>query len=75
MSPVIECCVRNLSAERRERLGDAECDLRIRPCLEHCGVCRETPFRVLDGDLLVGGELRIDDRVDQTHADREGTPE
>lgn len=56
MPPVIECCVRNLADDRRERLRDGDCTLRVRPCLEHCGICRKTPFEAVDGDLLVGDE-------------------
>lgn len=54
MPTVIEYCVRNVDDERRRRLRERAETVRVRPCLEHCGTCRNEPFRIVDGDLVTG---------------------
>lgn len=54
MPTVIECCVRNVCDEREQRLRDGDGTVHLRPCLEHCSVCRTEQFLVVDGELRVG---------------------
>lgn len=54
MLSVVECCVRNVDDEYRQRLGTIDATVRVRPCLEHCGTCRDEPFLVADGELVTG---------------------
>lgn len=63
MVSLIECCVRNVDDGVRRRLREGDNTVRVRPCLEHCGVCRVRPFLVVDGELVTGHHL----------PDREGT--
>jgi uncharacterized protein YuzB (UPF0349 family) len=32
-------------------------DIRERRCLEHCGICRDRPFILVDGQLVEGTAL------------------
>lgn len=54
MSSVIECCVRNVAEEDLRRLEAENETVRVRPCLERCGTCRDEPFLVVDGDPVTG---------------------
>lgn len=54
MPTLVECCVRNVTDECKQRLRDGDGTVRVRPCLEHCGVCRTEQFLVVDGELRVG---------------------
>lgn len=68
MQPIIECCVRNVSKEHEHRLREGDGVVRLRPCLEHCGVCRTEQFVVVDGELRVGDKWRL---VDESGGDAE----
>jgi|AntRauTorcE11898_2_1112593.scaffolds.fasta_scaffold33858_2 uncharacterized protein YuzB (UPF0349 family) len=56
MPSVIECCVRNVCDERERHLRDGDGAVRVRPCLEHCSVCRTERFLVVDGELRVSDD-------------------
>lgn len=57
MGRIIECCVRNVDEGVSERMRAGEDTVRIRPCLERCGVCRDRPFLVVDGELITPRHL------------------
>lgn len=57
MGRIIECCVRNVDNGVSDRLREGDDAVRIRPCLERCGVCRDRPFLVVDGELVIGRHL------------------
>jgi len=48
---MIEACACNIDREHRAGLSDLAENVRIYPCLEHCGICHRTPFLVVDGEL------------------------
>lgn len=57
MGRIIECCVRNVDNGVSDRLRESGDAVRIRPCLERCGLCRDRPFLVVDGELVIGHHL------------------
>lgn len=69
MGRIIECCVRNVDNGVSDRLREGDDAVRIRPCLERCGVCRDRPFLVVDGELVIGRHL-----PEPEDAGRDGVP-
>lgn len=54
MSPVVECCMNNLTPSGQKVLDESNCDVRFSFCLDRCGRCHEEPFLVIDGEPISG---------------------
>lgn len=57
MPPTVEYCLSSHDADLDSLWDECDADLRERRCLEHCGICRDRSFAVVDGDLVVEPEL------------------
>lgn len=57
MSQVIEYCHcnRDLEAEFSHVNDDIEFEGQL--CLEHCGICRNQDFAVIDGQVVMGEDI------------------
>lgn len=54
MPPTVACCLHNVTAEFRALARDADVRFRPAPCKEHCGICHDGPFLVVDGEVRTG---------------------
>jgi len=54
MPTTVEYCLSSCNTDLA--VGD-DVALRERRCLEHCGICRQRPFVLVDGRLVVEPEL------------------
>lgn len=51
MVKLIEYCLSNVNDAQRDRLQNHD-RIREYPCLEHCGICCDHAFLVIDGSLV-----------------------
>lgn len=58
MNPIIEFCISNLGSGGYEALQvleeDADLDIVEYGCLDHCGLCGETLYALVNGDVVTG---------------------
>lgn len=58
MRPIIEFCQSNLSAGtlrvKEELEKDLSLDVIDYGCLGHCGECYESPYALVNGELVIG---------------------
>ena len=56
MNPIIEFCISNLGAGGYEAMQvleqDPELDIVEYGCLDHCGLCAETIYALVNGDVV-----------------------
>lgn len=57
MLPTVECCISNRNQDLRSVLDRDDVEFRERRCLEHCGICRNGSFAVVDGRLVTAPDL------------------
>lgn len=69
MTDLIEYCLCNVADDQRDRLRTLEC-AREFTCLEHCGICREESFLVVDRTVVRGEDH---ERLLSTRAANGGT--
>jgi len=76
MTPTVECCLRNVTAECRTAARRRGIELSVAPCRERCDACRTGPFVLVDGDLRTGEAFAtLFDGVELSSADQpEGEP-
>lgn len=53
MTNVIEYCLCNVDDEQRDHLQNLDC-VREYTCLEHCGICCDEAFLVVDRTVVRG---------------------
>ncbi|MBS4208537.1 YuzB family protein [Bacillus sp. FJAT-50079] len=58
MNPIIEFCLSNLSSGGYEAMEileqDPDLDIVEYGCLDHCGICDEGLFALVNGDVVKG---------------------
>lgn len=59
MSSIVEYCISSCESDELRDADAEDVDFRDRRCLEHCGICRDRPFAVVDGDLVSGAAFRV----------------
>lgn len=57
MPPIVEYCLSGCDADLQSEIDSADGESRERRCLEHCGICRDRSFAVVDGRLVSEPEL------------------
>jgi len=57
MATTVEYCLSSCDAGLRSLTCEGDVRTRERRCLEHCGICKDRPFAVADGDLITEPEL------------------
>jgi uncharacterized protein YuzB (UPF0349 family) len=72
MPSTVEYCLSSCGAESLRNVESSDIDIRERRCLEHCGVCRDRAFAVVDGRVVDGSTLStVLDTVTDTECERE----
>ncbi|SMO82742.1 DUF1450 domain-containing protein [Melghirimyces algeriensis] len=58
MRPMVEICINQLTPELEEMIeeleNDSEVDVLESPCLGNCEVCAQTPYAMVDGEIITG---------------------
>ncbi len=58
MNPIVEFCVSNLASVDEDLLGklesDPELDVVEYGCLDHCGLCGESLYALVNGEVVTG---------------------
>jgi uncharacterized protein YuzB (UPF0349 family) len=57
MTSTIKYCLNSCDADLFRCIESNRVDLTERRCLEHCGICRDRPFAVVDGRVVGGSAL------------------
>ena len=54
MPHLIQCCVSNDTGEFAEWIDETGMEARVQEdaCLQRCGICYDSPFAVVDGNLV-----------------------
>lgn len=50
----VECCANNLDMDAWTALRDSEMEFDQQYCLQRCGICHDSPFLVVDGEVRRG---------------------